>query len=76
MNNEAWYLRQMPYQENYESAKKRIDKAETVEEITKVDAGLTRLARAGCFLDDDYARLDKTLCKKLIKLEVKTWKTH
>ena len=60
MNNEAWYLRQMPYQENYESAKKRIDKAET----------------AGCFLDDDYARLDKTLCKKLIKLEVKTWKTH
>lgn len=76
MNNEAWYLTLMPYEENYKAAKKRIDNAQTVAELEKVDAGLTRCARAGCFLDDDYGRLDKTLLKKLIEAETKSWETH
>lgn len=76
MNNEAWYLRQMPFAENYESMNKRIDESKSIESLKKVDASLTRCANAKCFLDDDYARLDKKLFSKLIKLEVKSWETH
>ena len=52
---------------NYKSALQRIASAKTVEDVRKVEAGLSRVYSAGFFTENEFMRLDR---KILARLEV------
>jgi len=50
---------------NYKSALKRINNAQTVEELHKVSDGLERVHRWAQLTDSEYMRLDVKLCDRI-----------
>jgi len=56
---------------NYKSALKRINNAQTVEELHKVSDGLERVYRWAQLTDSEYMRLDVKLCDRINLL---SWK--
>ena len=56
---------------NYKAALKRINNAQTVEELHKVSDGLERVYRWAQLTDSEYMRLDVKLCDRINLL---SWK--
>jgi hypothetical protein len=56
---------------NYKSALKRINNAQTVEELHKVSEGLERVYRWAQLTDSEFMRLDVKLCDRINLL---SWK--
>jgi hypothetical protein len=56
---------------NYKAALKRINNAQTVEELQKVSDGLERVYRWAQLTDSEYMRLDVKLCDRINLL---SWK--
>jgi hypothetical protein len=54
---------------NYAAMARRINKADTSEELDKVDRSLCRIYSAGIFTEKQFARLDIKIVEKRIKLE-------
>ena len=50
---------------NYKAALKRINNAQTVEELHKVSDGLERVYRWAQLTDSEYMRLDVKLCDRI-----------
>ena len=50
---------------NYKSALKRINNAQTVEELHKVSESLERVYRWAQLTDSEYMRLDVKLCDRI-----------
>ena len=50
---------------NYKSALKRINNAQTVEELHKVSEGLERVYRWAQLTDSEFMRLDVKLCDRI-----------
>ena len=53
--------------EEYKSALQRLNKANTIEELARLERSFERVYNAGCFTVSEYARLDCKLVDKLIK---------
>lgn len=54
---------------NYQSAKKRIDKADTKLKLEKLERSFMNLYNAGQFTVNEYSRLDSLIVDKYITLE-------
>ena len=61
---------------NYKAALKRINNAQTVEELHKVSDGLERVYRWAQLTDSEYMRLDVKLCDRINLLSWKRLRTE
>lgn len=57
--------------EEYKSALQRLNKANTIEELSRLDRSFERVYNAGCFTVSEYSRLVTKLTDKQVKMEVK-----
>ncbi len=53
---------------NYQSASKRINTAETIDKLAKVETGINRVYDAGFFTANQLMRLDNKIVDQYIKL--------
>ena len=56
--------------EEYKTALQRLKKANTIEELNRLDRSFERVYNAGCFTVSEYSRLVTKLTDKEVKLEL------
>ena len=56
--------------EEYKTALQRLKKANTIEELSRLDRSFERVYNAGCFTVSEYSRLVTKLTDKEVKLEL------
>ena len=54
----------------YKSMVQRINKANTIEQLTKLDASLDRLWKAGIFTVYQFQQLDSHICDRRVEVSV------
>tara|TARA_S200002703_G_scaffold69544_1_gene60331 strand:+ start:1868 stop:2086 length:219 start_codon:yes stop_codon:yes gene_type:complete len=57
----------------YKTALQRLKKANTIEELSRLDRSFERVYKAGFLTVNEYSRLVTKLADKEVKLELKAW---